>query len=89
VGTGFGLPTPGTTPEENIVSKETPEEFAARRRAEHVEALRVERAGYERYGDTDRVKLVDAEIAAHTDKPRGAKSSPKRDTNQPAPRDER
>lgn len=67
---------------------ETPEQFAARRRAEYVAALKDERDGYARVGQTDRAKIVDEEIR-RTEKPEGAKPKPKRDTAENKPRAER
>ena len=69
------------------MSKESPEEFAARRRAEYVEALEFEREGYKRRGLTDRVRQVDARLAELA--PKDARPAPKRDTTQHGPRSKR
>lgn len=53
---------------------------AAERRAAHVVALEFERIGYERRGLTDRVKQVDAQLAA-LGKPKG-RSASKRETTE-------
>ncbi|MBK6556212.1 MAG: hypothetical protein IPG16_03000 [Comamonadaceae bacterium] len=57
----------------------TEAETAAERRAAHVAALRAERDGYERRGLPERVKQVDAQIAAFA--PEQAEA-PKRSTRQ-------
>lgn len=53
---------------------ESPDEFAAKRRAEYVEALKVEREGYVRSGKDDRVKAVDDQLRAFGAAPKSRKA---------------
>lgn len=53
------------------------ENFAAARRADRLAALRVERDGCVQRGQADRVKLIDAEIAAYGGKVEGRATAKK------------